>query len=250
MVIDGKAGETYEGRGMAGSLSILGGTWEYMIGGVHEFVADFHGVSGPRFSSGGKLAYAVRRGKNDEAVLVGGEAGPGFEEVISPVIFSRDASHFAYIAKRDGEFLEVRDHQVGQKFSLSKTKNRATDVPWIMMSADGAHLAYEIVSGGQQFKGGSTERALRSVVMNGKAGPEYDALGLENFDFSEDASHYHYEVHGAKDDRDIVSVDGHESRLYNSVWATDFAANGKSVTFFARDDRRFFRVTYPLHQRP
>ena len=250
MVIDGKAGETYEGRGMAGSLSLLGGSWEYMIGGVHEFHAGFYGVSSPWFSSEGKLAYAVRRKKGEEAVLVGGETGPGFEEIISPVLFSREASHFAYIAKRDGEFLEVRDHQVGQTFSLSKTKNRATDVPWIQMSADGTHLAYEIVSGGQKFAEGNTKRALRAVVMDGKAGPEYDALELENFDFGVDASHFHYEVHGAKEDRDLVNVDGHESRLYNSVWATHFAADGERVTFFARDDGRILRVIAPLRQRP
>lgn len=246
MVIDGQAGETYEGSGMAGSLSLIGGAWQYMIGGVHDLVADFHGVSSPWFTSQGKLAYAVRRKNGDVAVLVGGEAGPGFEEILSPVVSSRDPAHFAYIAKRGGEFLEVRDHQVSQTFALSKTKNRTTGVPWIQMSGDGAHLAYEIVSGGDKFREGGTERALRSIVLDGKAGPEYDVLGLENFDFAKDASHFHYEVHGAKGDRDLVNVDGHESRLYDSVWATGFSDDGKSVFFIARDDKRFLRVSYPL----
>jgi hypothetical protein len=246
MVMDGKSGETYEGSGMAGSLSLIGGAWQYMIGGVHDLVPDFHGVSTPRFNSAGKLAYAVRRKKDDVAVLVGGEAGPGFEEILSPVAFSLDAAHFVYIAKRGGEFLEVRDHQVRQTFALSKTKNRTTGVPWMQMSGDGTHLAYEIVSGGEQFQQGNTGRALRSIVLDGKAGPEYDVLELENFDCAKDASHFHYEVRGAKGDRDLVNVDGHESRLYDSVWATGFSDDGEKVIFIARDDKRFLRVSYPL----
>ncbi len=246
MIVDGKAGETHEGSGMAGSLSLIGGSWQYMIGGVHDMGADFSGVSTPWYNSAGKLAYSVRRKVYDVAVLVGGEAGPGFEEILSPVVFSQDAAHFAYIAKHDGEFLEVRDHQVRQTLALSKTKNRTTGVPWILMSPDGAHLAYEIVSGGEQFQQGSTERALRSMIMDGKAGPEYDVLGLENFDFAKNGGHFHYEVHGAKGTRDLVNVDGHESRLYDFVWATQFSNDEKNVTFVALDDKRLFRVTYPL----
>jgi hypothetical protein len=246
IVVDGKPGGTYEGSGMAGSLSLIGGAWQFMMGGVRYLNADFHGVSTPRFSPTGKIVYTVRREKGGVAVMVGDESGPAFQDIISPIAFSRDSSQLVYIAERRGEFQEVPNHRVVRNFSLSKTKGRTTVVPWMQMSHDGAHLAYEIVSGGDQFSSGHSERALRSVVMDGKAGPEYNAKGIENYDATRDAKHHLYEVHGATGDKDLVNVDGLESTLYDDVWATHFSDDEKEVTFIARQDRRLLQVTLPL----
>lgn len=246
MVVDGKPGETYEGKGMAGSLSLIGGAWEYMLGGVHYLGADFHGVSTPRFSPTGMLAYAVRQENGGIALRVGDQKGPPFENIISPVAFSLDSTQLVYIAGLSGRFQEVRNHQVVRNFSLSKTKGRVIDVPWVQMSSDGTHLAYEIVSGGQDFGAGGNERALRAVVMDGKTGPEYNALGIESYDLSSDPKHYYYEVRGARGNNDLVNVDGLESDLYDAVWALHFADKGKAVIFVARRDRQILRVTLRL----
>jgi hypothetical protein len=246
IVVDRKAGETYEGSGMAGSLSLVGGAWQFMLGGVRYLNPDFHGVSTPRFSPTGKIAYAARRGKEGVAVTVGGESGPVFQAIVSPIAFSGDSSQVVYIAEHSGEFQEVRNHQVVRELSLSKSKRRATGVSWIEMSRDGTHVAYEIISGGGEFSAGRSERALRSVVMDGKAGPEYNAKGIGNFDFTRDAKHCLYEVLGAKGDQDLVNVDGLESPLYDDVRGAHFSDDEKEVTFFARQDRRLLRVTLPL----
>lgn len=114
------------------------------------------------------------------------------------------------------------------------------------MNSDATHLAYQTVSGGAQFKAGNTRRALRSVIIDGQAGPEYDAKNIVGFDFDADAHHYFYEVLRAKGDRDLVNVEGHESRVYDSVAYPRFLENKKAVTFVARDGARFLRVTYAL----
>jgi hypothetical protein len=243
VVLDGQATGSYEGSGLGGSWTALAGSTEYMAGGVRDLTPDFHGISTPQFSPEGKLIYAARRDKGDVAVFVGTEAGPGFDEVLSPVVFSTDSGHFAYVARRGDEFVRVRDNHAGPGFTPSK--HGATGVGWIAFGANGEHLAFETVSGGNMFKGGGTARALRSVVIDGARAKEYDAFGLLNFD-SNKAGHYCYEVHGASGDNDLVNVDGHESRLYNAVVDARFSDDGKSVVFVARDGGRFFRVTYDL----
>ncbi len=246
IVVDGKPGETYEGSGMAGALSLVGGTWEHMSGGVHYLNADFHGVSTPQFNSTGKIAYAVRRGKGKVVVMVGDESGPAFHNIVSPIVFSRDSRQVIYIAAYKGELQEVRNHKVVRNFLPGKGKRPATLVPWVQMSPDGSHLAYEIVRGGMQYSQGATNRALRSVVLDGKAGPEYDAKGIGYFDATRDGKHYLYEVVGASGDKDLVNVDGLESSLYDEAWAPHFSGDEKEAVFIARQDRRLLRVTLPL----
>jgi hypothetical protein len=247
IVQDGAAVATYEGRGMSGSWTALGGSVQYIIAGVKQLQPDFHGVSTPRFDPNGELVYAARRQKGDVAVFVGDNAGPGFDEILSPIAFTKDGAHFAYVAKQGDDFVEVRDNQPG--LVTSATNRGATGVRWISLSPNGGHLAYEIVAGGQRYKAGQTSRALRSVVIDGKKGPEYDAYAIVNFFFDPDSHHFFYIVLGAKGDRDLVSVDGIESRLYNDVTGAGFDDKGENVMFLARDGAKLFFVTYALPKR-
>lgn len=246
VTLDGKPVASYEGKGMAGGLvQALGRFSESLATGVREFSPDFHGVSTPQFNPQGKLVYAARRDKGDVAVLVGTDAGPGFDEILSPVAFSEDSQHFAYVGRDGDNFVEVRDNVRGRSFT--STRHKASDVQWIRMNRDATHLAYETVSGGNQYMAGQTTRALRAVVIDGQSGPEYDALNITRFGFAKDALHYFYEVLGAKGDRDLVNVDGHESRLYDTLTGVRFTEEGKAVTFVARDGSRLLRVTFALN---
>jgi hypothetical protein len=244
VVKDGQVVASYEGQGMVGNWSIFAGSHEYMVGGVRELTTDFHGVSSAQFDPEGKLVYAARRDRGDVAVFHGGEAGAGFDEILSPVIFTPDSAHFAYVARLHGDFVEVRDNKVVR--TLEGGKRGATDVAWIALSPDAAHLAYETVSGGQQYKAAQTPRAYRSVVIDGQSGREYNAIAIRNFGFDADGHHSFYEVIGADGDRDLLNIDGHDSRLYDSVANPEIAADGKSITFVARDGSRFLRVSYTL----
>src|SRR4029077_10498514 len=99
-------------------------------------------------------------------------------------------------------------------------------------------------SGGRNFKAAVTMRAFRTAIIDGKSGSGYNALGLANFNFDPDSHHYFYEVIGAEGDRDLVNVDGHESRLYDAVANTHYLSDGETIVFVARDGSRFLRVTY------
>jgi len=245
LVLDGEAKASFEGKGFGGFWKEMGTRQtEYIVRGVLRFTPDFHGLSGPQFTFEGKLVYAARRSKGDAAVFVGEEAGPGFDEIASPIVFTRDAKHFAYIAQQGEDFVEVRDNRPGAKF-LGKRK--LSFVSWIAMTDDAAHLAYEIVRGGETFKAGRTSHALRRVVIDGQAGPEYDADGLYSFRFTKDFAHYGYEVHRVEGKHDRVVVDGHESKLYESVFrgSLAYAAGEKTFSFVAQDGQKLLRVTFP-----
>jgi hypothetical protein len=230
---------------MAGYLSQAVGPQEYINGGVHDMLADFYGVSTPRFDAEGKLSYAISRGRGDNAMVVDGKEGPGFERILSPVAFSSGGAHFVYLAQSNEEFVEVRDNQAGKTYSLSKMKGRFLEVPWFVLTDDGSQIAFEIVSGGQMFHAGGL-RALRSVVIDGKAGPEYDVLAIDDFETSSDAHHFCYGVYGTKEGRALVNVDGHESRTYNLVGELQISDKTKRVKFVAVDDKKLLRVVYPL----
>lgn len=244
IVKDGQPIATYEGKGMMGSWSALGGSTEAMVVGIHDLTTDFHGVSSPEFDPNGKIVYAARRDKGDVAVFHGADAGPGFDEILSPVIFARESEHFAYVARQGQDFVEVRDNK--PILTIPAGKRGATSVGWIAISPDAAHLAYETISGGRNYKAAVTLRAFRAAVIDGQSGPDYNSLGLTSFNFDPDSRHYFYEVIGAEGDRDLVNVDGHESRLYDAVANTHYLPDGKTIAFVARDGSRFLRVTYTL----
>lgn len=172
LVVDGSAEGSFEGSGYGGFWKGAAGVREEIVTGLRVFTPNFHGLSNPAFTSEGELVYAARRGEGDVAVFVRDKAGPGFQEIVSPVIFTTDEKHFAYIAQDGEEFVEVRDNQPGSKFAGKRT---LSFVGWITISEDGKHLAYSIVRGGGQFAQGRTNRALRRVVVDGQTGPEYDA---------------------------------------------------------------------------
>jgi hypothetical protein len=88
-----------------------------------------NGISTPQFNQDGKLVYAARRDKGDVAVFVGEQAGPGFDEILSPVAFTQDSQHFAYVAKSGKDFVVVLDNRPDT--TLSPSKHEASDVPWI-----------------------------------------------------------------------------------------------------------------------
>ncbi len=242
VVKDGQPVATYEGKGMMGKWSLVGGTEQVMLGGVRTLTTDFHGVSAPEFDPEGKLVYAARRDKGDVAVFQGTDAGPGFDEILSKVVFTPDAQHFAYVARLNGDFVEVRDNKVVR--TIPAGKRGATEVGRIAISSDGSHLGYETISGGRNFKAGETPRAYRTAIVDGQSGPEYNALGMVDFAFDPDAHHYFYEVIGADDKRDLVDVDGHDSRLYDLATNLHYLADSKKIEFVARDGSHLLRVTY------
>jgi hypothetical protein len=244
LVVDGQTAQTYDGRGFGGGWAGVFGPQETMVTGVRSLWADFHGVADPFYTSGGKLVYAARRGEADVVVFIDGAAGPSFEDIVSSIVVTPDGKHSFYVAKRGESFVEVRDQQPGASFP---GKRELSFVGMVMITKDGSHLAYEIVRGGKMFKAGGTSRALRRLVLDSQAAPEYDALGMRDIWFSEDGKHSSYLVLGAEGDKDRVIFDGLEGKLYDSVFRGSVKAiDDHNIEFVAQDGRRFLRVLETL----
>ena len=245
LVVDGQSAQAHEGRGFGGGWAGVFGPQETMVTGVRSLLPGFHGVSDPLYTSEGKLVYAARLGEGSGvAVFIDGTAGPIFEDVVSSVVVTSDGKHSFYVAKRGESFIEVRDQQAGPSFP---GKRDLSFVGIMMMTKDGSHAAYEIVRGGRAFKAGGTNRALRRLVLDSQAGPEYDALGLRDIWFSENGKHSSYLVLGAEGNRDRVIFDGLEGKLYDSVFRGSVKAiDERSIEFVAQNGSQFLRVTETL----
>jgi hypothetical protein len=244
LVVDGQTAQTYDGRGFGGGWAGVFGPQESMVTGVRSLSPDFHGLSDPQYTSEGKLVYAARRGEFDVVVFTDGRAGPSFEDIVSSIIVTPDGKHSFYVAKRGESFVEVRDQQPGASFP---GKREVSFVGMLMMTKDGSHFAYEIVRGGKMFKAGGTSRALRRLVLDSQAAPEYDALGMRDMWFSESGKHSSYLVVGAEGNKDRVIFDGLEGKLYDSVFRHSIKAiDDRNIEFVAQDGQRFLRVLETL----
>jgi len=244
LVIDGKVEYTYDGSGFGGGWQGAFASSE-IVTGVHSFQPDFHGLSDPAYVADGSLVYAARRGDNDVVVFFQGQTGPAVEDVVSPIIFTDDGMHIAYVVKRGEQFVQVRDQKFGSAFP---GKRAASFVSYIALAKDGSRLACEIVRGGNQFKQGTTQRALRRFVVDDKADAEFDALGMGHFVFNSGRKHYAYEVIGGSGDRDVVVVDGMEGKYYDTVFrgSTKFIQDDV-IEYIAQDGGKFYRVTQSLN---
>lgn len=244
LVIDGKVEHTYEGSGFGGGWQGAFATFS-LVTGVRSLRPDFYGLSDPAYLEDGSLVYAARRGDNDVVILFHGEPGPSVEDLVSPIVVTSDGVHIAYLVKRGDQFVQVRDQKLANAFP---GKRAASFVPYIKLAQDGSRLACEIVRGGNTFKEGMTQRALRRIVVDDKADAEFDALDVSQFIFNSGRKHYAYEVIGASGDRDVVVVDGMEGKYYDAVFrgSTKFIQDDV-VEYMAQDAGRFYRVIQTLH---
>ena len=284
IVLDGHPGPIFKGMGTAG-------TWLYLadvglIAGAYYAGAPFTiiffpgrlppgqevlppglmGVSDPEFDPKGNLVRAVCRRNGQVVMLDGNRAGPAFDDVVSSVVFSVHARHFAYVARRGQDFIAVTDNKTGEHLPANPNNGYyVVAIGWIVLSPRGTHLAFEVVRGGTEFARRTTTRAERTVVVSGPPQAElnslgvpvttngetirgYNALGISVVQFSKHARHFFYEVLGAQGDRDLVVVDDQESKLYGAATPPRLDPGGKALRFFAQDGAHIVRVNYPLPQ--
>jgi hypothetical protein len=241
IVVDGELLETtYPGRGMLGGWTYLLGSGQYISKGLKALSADFHGISDPHFTVAGELVFGQRLGDGRVVVAVGDTRGPAFDDIVSPVLVTGVRPGLAYVAKQGDAFIEVRDQVVGPSFPA---KRDVTFVQWIAVTPQG-RLMYELVRGGGEFKAGNTRRALRRLVVDGVAGPEYNALGIA-CRWSADERHQLCRIEGADRDRHRIVLDGLEgSLLYDDVSPASIEFPEEAATrFIARRGRHILHVT-------
>ena len=247
IVVDGTPpAQTYVGRGMPGTWRALLGQVQWIVKGVKALSTDFHGVSDPEYTAKGELVFGQRLADNRVVVSIGNRPGPAFDDIVSPIMVAPDGEHVVYVGKQGDSFVEVRDQTPGASFPA---KRDVAFVPWIAMTKNG-RLMYEIVRGGAEFKAGRSKRAERRVVVDGAAGPEYDALGMA-CQLSDADQQYACAVLGADGNRARIVVNGQEGKPYDEIVAGSirFLPTG-GVEFIARQDQRILRVTIAVTGRP
>jgi hypothetical protein len=244
IVVDGKVLEpSYAGRGMLGGWTWLGGAARFIAKGLRRLSPDFHGVSDPEYSGSGELAFGYRLEDGQITVRAGDRQGPMLDDLVSPIVVSPDGEHLAYVGRKGDAFVEVRDGTPGASFPA---KRDIAVVPWIGFSTSG-RLAYSTVQGGAEFKAGRSDRALRRVIVDGVADPEYDALAITPAVISASGEQRAYVVVGAERNRDRFVLNGRESGLYDDIasGSINFVPPA-GVELVARRQRRLLHVTIEL----
>lgn len=240
VILDGKVKATYPGKKVVGA--------RHLNTGVRDLYPRVVGISNPLFEPRGKLVYAATRESGDVAVFVGDEPGQGFTEIVSPIIFSPDAQHFAYVAQQGENLVEVHNNHPGITFTVPG-RTRSCYVRWIYVTNEPRHhLVYELVCGGARYKLRYTDQALRRVVVDGQSGPEYDVDGLYGFRYTPDWKHYGYEVHGVNGDHVMLNIDGKETKPYDGVvsGSLEFHPETGEASFIAKEGEKLVRVRWPL----
>jgi hypothetical protein len=125
----------------------------------------------------------------------------------------------------------------------------------LTFSPDGQHLAVVLGHGGPMFDGrGASRRAERQVIVDGQEGRQYNCDELANLMFSVDGRHLTFEVHKTHWGKSLVVVDGIEGKHYEELLGvtrgqvrnTLYFQGEDSLTYLAREGRKFYRVTQPL----
>jgi hypothetical protein len=145
-------------------------------------------------------------------IVVDGADGPLFDELLATtgersltaqnaVIFSRDAKHYAYLARIGADYVLIQD---GKEIYRSPYWISALRYGELQFSPEGKHLHF--VAAEQTPQG-----AIWRVVMNGKAGPAF--LQAQPPVFSPDESRWAYlaRKQGARDDEWFAVVDSKET---------------------------------------
>ena len=113
-------------------------------------------------------------------------------------------------------------------------------------SPDNSRVGFMTVTGGHLYLEGYTNRARRRVVVDGRAGTEYNALGLYDFQFSPDSKHFAYGVMGLEKAGSLVVLDGAEGKRYDFVYPGTVKISSDAVCYVARVGPRFVKVVQAI----
>lgn len=254
VIVDSAAGPVYEGQPVESGVvavgaALGGGPEKSLIKGVRpRLSARSHGVSSPTMSPDGEhIAYAARRGDGDYIVLLDDEPGPSFKRNACNPAFSPDGKLF-YVGVEEEKLVLVVNGTATKEFAWKGIDACSN----FLFTPDSAHFAYAALQGGGSFETGYTSRAKRRVFLDGEAGKEYDAKGLTDLTLfpGTHETHLSYAVHDVEESgRDVsfVVLDGQEGKRYDSVMPDSLRfSDERTVTFLARRERTFLRVTHSL----
>jgi hypothetical protein len=250
IVTDGKEGPPYEALAQS-TLSAWMNPSQNLLpsSGVRPwFNPRWHGVSAPAMTADGlHVAYAAHRADKDYIVVADGAEGPSFEAVPCGPTYGPDGTLY-YTGFQAGRLVTLMGEKRVSELTWNANNWADTDGCSDFFVWDGGHWGYMTEQGGNRYYSGQTTRAKRRMIVDGQAGPEYDASAIAamHTQLAGDVFHFSYEVHEnkASQNASFVVLDGQETKLYDAVFRGSSQLSGDgAVTFVARSGQRFLRVT-------
>ncbi len=173
--------------------------WFMVVNGVETFIP-YEAISAksPAFTPvSSRLVYIAKKG-DKATVVVDGREGPLHDKIVHPIpCFSDDGQHIAYVARdfdaEGGTDTVMLDGKSGPRFDFIPAQS-------LIFSPDSRRHAY----GGQRGGVVPQDPSTWVVVVDGKAGPEYDQV--DHISFSPDSRHVAYKAR--KDGKWTLIVDG------------------------------------------
>ena len=275
VVVDGKEDPAYDKIRMPiPAISPDGRQIAYSAQNVdHDEVVVLNGKAGPGFesvspsslvfSSRGRLAYGARYYDQTWSVVVDGDIGAHYAQVDN-IAFGPDGKHFAYNARKGDKWLLVLDgkevlegEEITQEFPAFSPDGRRVaqglkkDGAWTAVlvpldkpdeprttggTYDGGTGLITFSPDGERIAFVAWHGKKRMAVVDGKSGPEFDAVTKPIF--SPDGRRVAYEAarlypDGSKKDRWFVVVDGEEKPEYDSLirGTAAFSVDSKHVIY-------------------
>ncbi len=197
------------------------------------------------FSPDGKrLAFAANSAGGLATVMIDGQAGQGFDSVDAlTLVFSPDSKRIAYIASLEEKKFVVVDGQIHKPDVILDRHTGLGEI--LLFSPDGRRLAYT----GRLSKMGKVGEGV--VIVDDKAGPEFDSIEEGSLVFSGDGKHLAYAIRRVKKPGFYeyhVVVDGQVSPGYKDIPGPPlFRLDGKLeyiVVEVEKEARAVYRVVH------
>ena len=200
---------------------------------------------------GARAAFVIQRG-DKHLVIVDGEEGPPYENIMSAPVFSTDSTRVAYHARKGGASVLVVNGVEGPPYR---------NVLSFRFSPTGARIAYlaygdgrwhTIVDGQEQPSYGPANQAgvvfspnatrfayvngdrPQFVVVDGRKGPPYDAILQPGPLFSPDSAHVAYAAR--RNGQTLVVVDEKEWPAFDGLMVPGiiFSPDSNRIAFIAK----------------
>lgn len=190
-----------------------------------------------------QLVYvAWEKGKKKEFIVVDGQQGKIYEEVLFPT-FSSDGKQFAYAAQEGWSEIwfegDPEKYYTPIKFTVLNNQE-GKKYNWVgkpVFSPDGSQLAY---AAGEGYSIRATEVWEKFIVLNGQERKKY-YIDLGDPVFSPNGKRLAYRANWK-----FIVLDGEEKKSHDRVWDPIFSPDSKYIAYGARDGNELWWIVEPV----
>lgn len=193
-------------------------------------------------SNGESILYVLSKGRSglpytvmgeEKRVVINGEEGKLYNDILWPPIVSSDGKHFAYVVETldEGEFKQrvIFDGEEG---------NLYMHINHIKLSPNGEHIAYwALVERRGKFP---NYESKWSMVKDNKEGEHYSGHGDSEFVFSPNSIHFAYKA--PTDKGNVVVFNNKKGPIYERIRNIIFSLDSNHFGYYAFKEGKWFLV--------